>query len=212
MTSRCSKTIVAATSMLAALASFPAAARADIIFDTGVNNQGTANILLADAFEQATIIGTVNTGAFEVAFTSAGGNLNAVASGQARITPGAANNPFSNILFSIVGGAAFTRAVFNLNADTGGDLIIRVTEDNGTVTNLATTVNANGQNFFTVDAINGQQIASIELLGGAGVDFEDLRQVRIGGVGGVVIPEPSLLFLVAAGLLGAAGRARRRTR
>jgi hypothetical protein len=207
-----SRQIISVVALVTAIgAGLPTAARADIIFDTGVNNQGTDNVLLDDAVEQAIITGTLNSGAFDVEFTSTGGNLNAVASGQARVTPGAANDPFVNLLFGIV-GSTFTRAVFNINAATDGDLTIRVTENNGDVNDLATTVDANGQNFFTVDAINGQRIATIELLAGAGVVFEDLRQVRLGGGDVPDVHEPAALLLVAGGVQATARRARRGTR
>ena len=211
MTASWSKAVLAVT-LVTALVSFPTSSYGDIIFETGVNNQGTDNVLLNDASEEAIITGILNSGAFDVAFSSTGGNLNAVASGQARVTPGAANDPFMNILFGIIGGT-FTRAVFNLNAETVGALTIRVTEDNGDVNDLATTVDDSGQNFFTVDAINGQRIASIELLGGAGVVFEDLRQVRLGGAADQTdVSEPTALVLIGVGLLGMARRVRRASR
>ena len=50
-----------------------ASARADIIVMTGVNNQGTDNVLLTDATDVAVVEGTVNSGLFGVNFTSSSG-------------------------------------------------------------------------------------------------------------------------------------------
>ncbi len=58
------------------------------------------------------------------------------------------------------------------------------------------TVDANGQNFFTVTAINGQLITSISLTAINGAMFEDIRQVRLGGSEIVeTVPEPASMVL-----------------
>lgn len=200
---------------MAALVVFASAmtAKADIVVLTSVDNTGTDNVLLNTATNVTVVTGTVGPDNLVVNFTSTGGTLSAPASGQARVTGGTGNAPYTQLSFSLDNGGTFTNAVFNINAETNGSVQITVEGINitgGTFVNTFT-VDANGENFFTVHAINGQLITKISLLGINGATFEDTRQIRLGGFGQPeVIPEPTTMILLGSGLIGVAASLRRR--
>src|SRR5215203_6672914 len=103
-------------------------AKADIVVVTGVNNQGTDNVLLNPATNVLTVTGTVGQNNLTVNFTSASGSglLNANPSGQATVSGGTGNIALTQLTFGLANNDTFTRAVFNINASTDGSVLIHV--------------------------------------------------------------------------------------
>jgi hypothetical protein len=186
-------------------------------------NQGTDNVL----FNNGSLVhsGTLVQGDFNgigagfiVDFTSTSGSGNlGVSGGQAVLVGGTGNEPFSNATVQLENGATFTKLILNIDVTNGlppptsVQFTVNYTLAGGQVFNQVFTVDANGQNFFGIQAAEGAVINSVTVQGLNGTTFSDINQWRIGGFNTPnSVPEPASMFLLGTGLAGAAGAVRRR--
>ena len=185
--------------------------RADIIFDPG-NTPGGDNVLFNTASD---IIGPANilrghignttkqvdiVGAENLLVNNSGG-------GQATIAGVDGGFTIANIFLTTPPGGVFTQIVFALSGDpqTTSTFNITVTEGNGTV-QISNPFSFNsGNSFFTVVAVNGQDIRNVNITTSEG-EIDTLKQIRIGGLSPTqtgAVPEPASVVLFGAALLPA---------
>jgi hypothetical protein len=142
-------------------------------------------------------------------------NLVTPSSGQARVED-EVEEGFDSLFIDALDADVFYGAFeANLNAESDGIANIRVVDDSGAVFDFSFNVNGGGQNFFGLQAIDGQLIDTV-LITTAGVELHDVRQIRLGGItdGDIppdVVAEPTSLLLLgsALGISGLLARRRR---
>jgi hypothetical protein len=122
-------------------------------------------------------------------------DLTTPSGGQARVE--AVDGAFTTYTFSVQNGT-FLSYIFNLstlNNASGSATITAV--DNLGASLVGTFSISGGQNFFTVYAVDDQQLMSVNVV--STVPLENVGQNRVGGAVGE-IPEPGTYALVAAGI------------
>ena len=204
-----------------ALAMAQSAMAVSIVITTQVDNSNTDNVLFNDGslqhqglFVQGNFSGT-GTG-YTVRFTSPSGNGQILGSGgQATITGQAGNDPFTSLTFGLENNATFTAAVFNpdvTNAAGNGTINFTVNyllgDGLGPFTD-SFSVNANGQNFFRIDALPDARITSINY-NTTNTTFADGSQFRLGGFApGSSVPDGGATVALMGLALGGLSAGRR---
>jgi hypothetical protein len=185
------------------------------------------NILLNDDSVGMVLQGTTNQSNTVVEFESPSQFLASPAMGQARIEARESSDIDSDqvaiddsITVSLASpGLSFGDLIFNAfiggGLGDGGPLTIVVNGFDSSGDPVSTTFTedsdgdplalGNGANFFTVVAVDGQHITSVEISPDAGSSYADLRQIRISNI----IPEPSSWLLLVFGSMVCAARRRR---
>jgi PEP-CTERM motif len=178
---------------------------------------GTTNVNLGTFNSgSSTVTGTVGTqaGAPAVEFTSHGGSTLLETNTGAATVFTADNSLLNQLTFTLLGGASFTAAEFNLErgslTDVNSPLSITLTAVGGGTSTFNVT-GPTGSNIFDIIAGTGESYtsASFSTTNGGFADLKQLRLVLANTTGAV--PEPATWAMMLLGF-GGIGMAMRRSR
>lgn len=184
-------------------------ASATIIVEVGNNPQVDENVQFNNGeVDNAPLIqGSTNQSGFLVDFFGAGEDLTSRSRGQARVEAEDGSTLDALTVALNASGSSFTSLIYNLDAVKDGSVTFTVNQVVGDPFVDSFDLDKNGQNFFTITAIDGSRITSVGLASTVGL--QDVAQVRIGRGGTVVVvPEPASLGLLGLGALGLLARRR----
>ncbi len=209
------------TLLLAAVASasLAGAAHADVVINQGNIPGNTENVLLNPGDCTGNITGPASliqgclnqTRSQLVNLSTTGDQLDNQGNGQANLI--AADGSFDDLTIALDGDKTFNYLIFNIDVLNGegdaGTATFTAFLDGENPFTQTFSVRDNGQNFFTVSAINGEAMTSFLIE--STVQLSNVNQIRIGGVGGGggPVPEPGAIGLLGLGLM-TIGFARRR--
>jgi hypothetical protein len=211
-----------------------AVARADIQFYEQNLPQDVENVLFNDSTAPTSdIIGPAFTVRGHIGNTPtancASGNVcvdvqsnenlfvNNTGGGQATIAASDGEFTTADIFLTDPPGGTYTKIIFALTGDgTGLDaratFTVTVTEGNGQVSSETFTTGS-GDTFYTVVAINGQDIRNVDITTADGDAFDTLKQLRIGFTDNSNppqgVPEPASVVLLSS-LIGGVALLRKR--